>query len=304
MLNGREYRNEITDAEVKDAKSAGLIVIFGYSDDNIELRGVIDEEVGAYDGTTFTIDEKGLSPEWDEDGMTKEAAREFFAREGKGAKIEAKWDAEGYSWFITAAIPHAVFDIMEDDEKFCRGIVIDVRDLAQNTAAAVPDINLVTGFKYTLAEAMADADEWIAGATFNADSRGWLPAVALMREEIMRLRPFAESVREIEKICAAYKARAEAAEAREAKLREAFAWLEKRGCTVELVSEDDEDFGILSSPGWQVSGYDIDSDSQEPDWITFALGHKTMDDAIFAAVFGGGDAPDAKPAETTEGKAS
>ncbi len=42
--------------------------------------------------------------------------------------------------------------------------------------------------KYTLAEAMEDAAGWVSGATFNAESRGWRPAVALMREEIVRLR--------------------------------------------------------------------------------------------------------------------
>lgn len=164
------------------------------------------------------------------------------------------------------------------------------------------------GFKYTLAEAMADAEEWIAGATFNADSRGWLPAVALMREEILRLQKKFENEApawaELTDAVTAAALKRKELEARDAKLREAFAWLEKRGCTVELVSEDDEDFGILSSPGWQVSGYDIDEDGHEPDWITFSLGHKTMDDAIFDAVFGGGDAPAAKPAETTEGCAS
>lgn len=47
MLNGREYRREITKAEEKEAKAAGLIVAFGASDDNLELRGAVDDEIGA-----------------------------------------------------------------------------------------------------------------------------------------------------------------------------------------------------------------------------------------------------------------
>lgn len=191
LINGREYRSEITDAEIRAAKAAGLVVIFGYSDDNIELRGAIDEEVGAYDGTTFTIDAKGLAPQWDEDGMSIKAARDYFEREGKGVKIEAKWDAEGYSWVIRADMPFAVFDIMEDGEKFCRGIVIDIRDLAKTpkpVAFEDGDASIRGGLKYTLAAAMEDAAAWISGATFHEESRGWRPAVALMREEIVRQR--------------------------------------------------------------------------------------------------------------------
>jgi hypothetical protein len=43
--------------------------------------------------------------------------------------IEVVWDAEGYSWIYETEIPHAVFDILEDGEKFCRGIVFDIRSL-------------------------------------------------------------------------------------------------------------------------------------------------------------------------------
>ena len=38
MLNGREYGKEITKAEEEKAKANGLVVIYGYSDDNVELR--------------------------------------------------------------------------------------------------------------------------------------------------------------------------------------------------------------------------------------------------------------------------
>ena len=46
-LNGREYGNDITDEEATAAKKAGLLVIYGYSDDNIEFRGIIYDERGA-----------------------------------------------------------------------------------------------------------------------------------------------------------------------------------------------------------------------------------------------------------------
>lgn len=56
MLSGRKYGMEITSEEARAAKDAGLVVVYGYSDDNVEFRGAIDEEVGAYEDT-------GLEPE-------------------------------------------------------------------------------------------------------------------------------------------------------------------------------------------------------------------------------------------------
>lgn len=125
-LNGREYGSEMSRAEEAEAKQLGLLVVYGYSDDNIELRGIIDDEVAAYDGTDFRIDAKGLRRSWNDiDCPTEQEAREFFARESlPTVHIRAKWGGER-SWTITADVEYAEFLIMEDGEEFCRGIVID-----------------------------------------------------------------------------------------------------------------------------------------------------------------------------------
>ena len=60
VLSGREYGMEIGREEEKEAKAAGLVVVYGYSDDNVELRGAIDSEEGAYDGTTIYITPTGM----------------------------------------------------------------------------------------------------------------------------------------------------------------------------------------------------------------------------------------------------
>lgn len=52
LLNGREYRKEMSRDEEQVAKAAGLVVVFGASDDLMELRGAISDEVGCYDGGT------------------------------------------------------------------------------------------------------------------------------------------------------------------------------------------------------------------------------------------------------------
>lgn len=39
MLFGRKYGMEITSEEARATKDAGLVVVYGYSDDNVEFRG-------------------------------------------------------------------------------------------------------------------------------------------------------------------------------------------------------------------------------------------------------------------------
>jgi hypothetical protein len=44
MLNGRPYGEELSKEEEKTIKELGYIVVFGYSDDNMETRGVDSDE--------------------------------------------------------------------------------------------------------------------------------------------------------------------------------------------------------------------------------------------------------------------
>lgn len=131
-LNGRQYGNEITREEAEDARINGLIVAFGYSDDNIEFRGVLKDEVGCYERGSFDITKSGkLIPDHDEDDqLSAKEWREFEALKAEGFRtVEAFFDKDGYSWIFKTDIPHATFEIMEDGEKFCRGIVFAISDL-------------------------------------------------------------------------------------------------------------------------------------------------------------------------------
>lgn len=60
MLSGREVRNEIAVAEAMRAGDDGLVVVYGYSDDEMDLRGAIHEEIGAYEGVTIYVNKVGL----------------------------------------------------------------------------------------------------------------------------------------------------------------------------------------------------------------------------------------------------
>lgn len=123
-LDGREYGDEITKDEAAEAKAAGLVVVFGYSDDNVELRGTIRDEVSAVDGTTLYFNNTGLLTNECEDARCPYHERE----KQKAIKIEANWCAVGedYAWTFKTEIPHAVFHIMDGEEKFCRGIVFNM----------------------------------------------------------------------------------------------------------------------------------------------------------------------------------
>lgn len=136
-LNGRQYMHEIAHAEEDAAKDAGLLVIFGASDDLVELRGAIKEELGACDGTTILLGRDGnLVPEVD-DRDDEEVLEKYGLlgvarqRANSAHTIRALWCAEkgGPSWTFATDLPHATFEVMEDDEVFCRGIVIDMADV-------------------------------------------------------------------------------------------------------------------------------------------------------------------------------
>jgi hypothetical protein len=121
-LNGREYRKEITKDEEREAAKVGLVVLFGASDDLAEFRGAIENEAGVYDGGTLLLLDGDVFEEPDCDCRWADAAKEEALKHAR--RIEAVWCGEGdYSWTYKTEIPHATFDVMEDGEKYCRGIV-------------------------------------------------------------------------------------------------------------------------------------------------------------------------------------
>lgn len=125
-LDGRQYLDKTTKAEEALAKEHGLVIVFGASDDLMEFRGAVFDEIGAYEGATAYFTRGGLlTNDCDNDDCP------HFKKLKKAATtVEAKWDSDGYSWTYATAIPHATFDILEDGEKYCRGIVFALADIA------------------------------------------------------------------------------------------------------------------------------------------------------------------------------
>ena len=125
-LNGCEYRNEITKELAEKAKENGLVVVFGASDDLMEFRGAIYDEVGCYDGGSAYVVSKGLLENQCENGECPN----FESEKRKAKEIEAIWYGEDCTaWIYKTDIPHETFDVMEDEEIHCKGIVFSLGNL-------------------------------------------------------------------------------------------------------------------------------------------------------------------------------
>jgi hypothetical protein len=134
LLDGREYGDEMSKEENELAAENRLFVFFGSSDDNLEIRGIIDDEIGAYEGVGVEIDiAKTLNTPYQDivSDETKKAVGKFVSL--KTFTVEAVWNPESLdtSWLITTDVPHATFDIMEDGDLFCRGIVVTESDVLE-----------------------------------------------------------------------------------------------------------------------------------------------------------------------------
>lgn len=127
-LNGIQYPCEIPDDLKAKAKENGIVIVYGASDDLMEFEGAIYDEVDCYDGGTALVDKDGLVP-IDDYGVDEEDLAQFYQRKKDASKIEALWCSKESpaSWSYKTEIPHEIFDVMEDGELFCLGMVFDLK---------------------------------------------------------------------------------------------------------------------------------------------------------------------------------
>jgi len=126
LLNGREYgRDEIvTTDEAKLAKSNRLVVVFGESDDIMMFRGAIDGECDAYEGGTAYLSTDGLF-----ENKCSNTHCPYAKKEEEKLKSVTAFFGIDPAWRYETDISHAMFDIFEDGEVYCRGIVFDIESL-------------------------------------------------------------------------------------------------------------------------------------------------------------------------------
>lgn len=137
-LNGRMYGSELYPVDENLAKESGLVVLFGQSDDLIEFRGAIYDEQGASEFGEVHFTKKGKFIDEDKISEIRQIEEDWEVEINiKLNTIETIWDDlvktdDGNihcSWQYKTEIPHSTFDIFEDDDLYCRGIVFDINDL-------------------------------------------------------------------------------------------------------------------------------------------------------------------------------
>lgn len=118
-LNGREYGYpQFTKEELAIAKENGFIIVFGASDDLMEIRGAINDEGDCFDGGTLKLD---IADRRLVDRDTEESC--------DVVTIEARWCKDHddkmnvIQWTYATDVPHEKFMIYEDGAPYCQGIV-------------------------------------------------------------------------------------------------------------------------------------------------------------------------------------
>ena len=121
-LNGLEYRKEPNSDIITEAKKAGIVIVFGASDGLMEFRGAVDDEIGG----TALFTPKGLLKNLCDNKECLYAEKE----KQNAIPIHALWCEEpDYSWTYKTEIPHETFEVLEDEERYCRGIVFKLSDV-------------------------------------------------------------------------------------------------------------------------------------------------------------------------------
>jgi len=139
-LNGIDYRRDIPEEFYPVLVENNLCVVLGGSDDLCYFlfpkNGKVEmEELPCWEGEIFWFDKnfkKFLNAK-------KETMMTYYdnIKENCNNSIEAVWcnknikspDGDYYSWTYKTQIPHATFNIMQDEMYYCKAIVFNVSDL-------------------------------------------------------------------------------------------------------------------------------------------------------------------------------
>ena len=146
LLNGNSYDNELDNRNNIDVekicKENKWVICFPYSDDCIEFKGYIDDELGAWDGGYYKFYKKGdfyLVDEYEET-YKKVKSDTVIGSNESDCDIKVIWEDvefdkdtnKKYIWNYIVKnqnLPHAYFDIIDEDtdvdEVWAKCCVID-----------------------------------------------------------------------------------------------------------------------------------------------------------------------------------
>jgi hypothetical protein len=136
MMHGSDIRDCPSKEHKRLAKESGLLIVYGASDDLMEFDGVFSEELGA--PCTALVHKRGALADSHDDCECKFCA--FEAMRNKFAKITSHWCNGEIAWTFSAEVAvFDEFDVVEDGEVYCRGLVIDVAELPDVTSGGLVD---------------------------------------------------------------------------------------------------------------------------------------------------------------------
>jgi len=132
-LNGNELDNPYNIDVEKICKENKWIILFPYSDDCLEIRGYIDDEIGAWNGGDYEIIKKGdFYKDTDEENTYHKTERNMLTYGDENPGIKIKWcEKDNYVWHIDCTYDNVAYfniqdeDTMEDNEIWARCCVID-----------------------------------------------------------------------------------------------------------------------------------------------------------------------------------
>lgn len=121
-LNGCEYPDIGSKEVFAQAAEKQIVIVFGHSDDLMEFRGAIYDEVDACDGGVAMLSNYRIHRNHCDEG---DDCPNWQGHPPGAIKVEAIWCAEGEpAWTFNADTPGVeTFEVMEEGEVFQRGIV-------------------------------------------------------------------------------------------------------------------------------------------------------------------------------------
>ena len=150
LLDGNNYGNELDNEfniDVEDiCHKNKWIICFPYSDDCFEVRGFIDDELGAWEGNYYKIYKKGdFYPDSNEDNTYHKADQNMITEisDEPDCDINAEWCNDKYdeetkkkyiwNYIVNENLPHVYFEIMDEDtvedEVWAKCCIIDLSNI-------------------------------------------------------------------------------------------------------------------------------------------------------------------------------
>ena len=94
----------------------------------MNFYGAIYDQVGCFGGGTAYLTNKGLL-----ENCCNDSECPYFQKiKSTASTIKAVWceeEGEEFAWTYKTSIPHETFEILDDGDKFCKGIVFALDDV-------------------------------------------------------------------------------------------------------------------------------------------------------------------------------